>query len=266
MFPQLFKIGGFSQSTYGVLVAIAFLVALMMIGRLARRAGLNYDAVVNLGILCGVTAILGAKIMMFLVDFPYYLHNPGEIFSMASLRAGGVFYGGLIAALIAAAIYMRRKQLPPLKTADVFAPGIALGHAIGRLGCFAAGCCWGRPTKLPWGVTFTNPLANEFVGVPLGIKLHPTQLYESAAEFLIFGILYWRIHRQHPPGAIISLYLLLYSTARFLVEFVRFHEQRNPFGGPLNTSQWISLALAALGAGYLLRLRGRQRATQLGAR
>ena len=162
MFPRLFHIGSYSQSTYGVLVALAFLVALSLIARLARRAGLNSDAVVNLGILCGLSAIVGAKIMMFLVDIPYYARNPGEIFSLASLQAGGVFYGGLIAALIAAVVYMRRHHLPALPTADVFAPGIALGHGIGRLGCFAAGCCWGRPTKLPWGVTFTNPLASNW--------------------------------------------------------------------------------------------------------
>jgi len=252
MFPRLFTLGGFSQSTYGVLVALAFLVALWMIASLARRAGLNSDVVVNLGILCGLSAIVGAKIMMFLIDIPYYAAHPGEIFSLASLQAGGVFYGGLIAALIAAAVYMRRHHLPPLATADVFAPGIALGHAVGRIGCFAAGCCWGRPTKLPWGVTFTNPISQQTVGVPLGIPLHPTQLYESAAEFLVFGILYWRIRRDHTPGAIISLYLILYSTARFLIEFVRFHDQPNPFGGPLNTSQWISLALAALGAAWFL--------------
>lgn len=259
MFPRLFHLGSFSQSTYGVLVALAFLVALYVIARLARRASLNSDAVVNLGILCGISAIVGAKIMMFLVDIPYYARNPGEIFSLASLQAGGVFYGGLIAALIAAVVYIRRHRLPALLTADVFAPGIALGHGIGRLGCFAAGCCWGRPTKLPWGVTFTNPLSHDLVGVPLGIRLHPTQLYESAAEFLIFGILYWRIRRQHAPGAIIGLYLILYSTARFLVEFVRDHPgEPNPFGGPLNTSQWISLALAALGAAYFIRGAGSQ--------
>jgi phosphatidylglycerol:prolipoprotein diacylglycerol transferase len=258
MFPQLFHIAGYSQSTYGVLVALAFLTALAVIGRLARRAGLNYDAVLNLAIYCALAAIVGAKIMMFLIDIPFYAHNPGEILSLSSLQAGGVFYGGLIGALIAAAIYMRRKHLPPLTTADVFAPGIALGHGIGRLGCFAAGCCWGVSTKLPWGVTFTNPVAKSLVGVPLGVALHPTQLYESAAEFLIFGILYWRIRKPHAPGAIISLYLMLYSTVRFLVEFVRYHEQPNPFGGPLNTSQWISLALLVLGAAYWVRLWKRQ--------
>jgi phosphatidylglycerol:prolipoprotein diacylglycerol transferase len=254
MFPRLFQIGSFSQSTYGVLVALAFLAALSLISRLARRAGLNSDRVVNLGILCGVSAIIGAKIMMFLVDIPY-MRNPGEIFSIASLQAGGVFYGGLIAALIAAVVYMRRHALPPLPTADVFAPGIALGHGIGRLGCFAAGCCWGLPTDLPWGVTFTNPVAQQLVGVPLGIRLHPTQLYESAAEFIIFGVLYWRIGKPHRPGAIISLYLILYSAVRFAVEFVRSHEQPNPFGGPLNTSQYISLALMAVGATYFVRSR-----------
>jgi phosphatidylglycerol:prolipoprotein diacylglycerol transferase len=253
MLPRLFQIGSYSQATYGVLVAVAFLVALSVIARLARRASLDGNAVVNLGIVCGLSAIVGAKIMMYLVDIRYYVDNPGEILSLATLQAGGVFYGGLIAALIAAVVYMRRHHLPALPTADVFAPGIALGHGIGRLGCFAAGCCWGLPTRLPWGVTFTNPLSQQLVGVPLGIKLHPTQLYESIAEFLIFGVLYWRIRRQHAPGAIISLYLILYSTVRFLVEFVRYHEQANPFGGPLNTSQWISLLLVALGASYFLR-------------
>ena len=267
MLPLLFHIGGFSQSTYGVLVALAFLAALTVIARLARRASLNSDAVVNLGILCGLSAILGAKLLMYLVDIPYYVRNPGEIFSMSSLRAGGIFYGGLVAALIAAAVYMRRHHLPPLPTADVFAPGIALGHGIGRLGCFAAGCCWGRPTRLPWGVTFTNPLAEQRVGVPLGIPLHPTQLYESAAEFLIFGILWWRIRREHAPGAIISLYLILYSIARFLVEFVRDHPgEPNPLGGPLNTSQWISLALAALGAAYFVHNAVRASAPAAGVR
>ena len=255
MLPRLFHIGSYSQATYGVLVAIAFLVALSVVARLARRAGLNSDQVVNLGILCGLSAIVGAKLMMYLIDIPYYVQNPGEILSLSTLQAGGVFYGGLIAALIASTVYMRRHRLPPLLTADVFAPGIALGHSIGRLGCFAAGCCWGLPTSLPWGVTFTNPIAHELVGVPLDIKLHPTQLYESAAELIIFAILYWRIRRPHAPGAIISLYLILYSAVRFLVEFVRYHEQANPFGGPLNTSQWISLLLAALGAAYFLRRR-----------
>ena len=181
MYPEIFHLSYFH--TYGVLVAIAFLVALWMAGRLATRAGLNSDAVTNLGIYCALAAIAGAKLMMFLVDLPYYMQHAGEIFSLATLQAGGVFYGGLIAALAVAWWYMRRTRLPLWKTADVFAPAIALGHGIGRLGCFSAGCCWGVRTNVPWAVTFTNPVANDLVGVPLNVPLHPTQLYESFAEF-----------------------------------------------------------------------------------
>lgn len=255
MLPDLFHIP--FLHTYGVLVALAFLAALWLTERLARRAKLNAESVLNLGIYCALAAIAGAKLMMFVVDMPYYMEHPGEILSFSSLQAGGVFYGGLIAALITAYVYMRRKNLAPLATADVFAPGIALGHGIGRLGCFSAGCCWGLPTHLPWAVTFTNPEAKALVGVPLGIPVHPTQIYEALAEFAIFAVLYRRILRPHHQGAIISLYLMLYSAVRFLVEFVRFHEQANPFG-PFDTSQWISIGLFSLGAVYWLRVRKRQ--------
>ena len=253
MYPEIFHIP--FLHTYGVLVALAFLAGLWMAARLGKQAGLNTESITNLGIYCALAAIVGAKLMMFLVDIPYYTEHPGDIFSLSTLQAGGVFYGGLIGALLVAAWYMRKTHLPVLRTADVFAPGIALGHGIGRLGCFSAGCCWGVECHLPWAVTFTNPVANQLVGVPLRIPIHPTQLYEAFAEFLIFGILYWRVSKAHQTGAIISLYLVLYSTARFIVEFFRFHEQGNLWGGPLDTSQWISMGLFLLGASYFLATR-----------
>ena len=256
MYPEIFHLS--FLHTYGVLVALAFLTALWLAGRLARRAKLNADEVTNLGIYCALSAIAGAKLMMFLVDFRYYTEHPGEIFSLSSLQAGGVFYGGLICALAVSIWYMRKTHLPGLPTADVFAPAIALGHGIGRLGCFSAGCCWGVECHLPWAVTFRNPVAKDLVGVPLDIPLHPTQLYEAFAEFAIFAVLYWRIQKPHKPGAVISLYLMLYSTVRFVVEFFRYHEQGNLLGGPLDTSQWISLALFALGASYFLARRSQQ--------
>ena len=252
MFPEAFRIGSFFQSTYGVLVTLGFLVGVWMASRLGRKAGLDSEAVLNLGIYVALAALLGAKLLMILLDLGYYSRNPGEIFTLATFRAGGIFYGGLIAALIAAAVYTRRKRLPGLLTADVFAPAIALGHAIGRLGCFAAGCCWGQESSLPWAVTFTNPLSNQLFGTPLGIPLHPTQLYEAFSEAIIFLILYWRFHRPHRPGAVIGLYLALYSSVRFLVEFVRAHDEVNPFYGPLVAEQWLALALVAGGV-WLLR-------------
>ena len=253
MYPEIFHVS--FLHTYGLLVAAAFLVGLWMAGRLGNQAGLNQDAVTNLGVYCALAAIVGAKVMLFIVE-------PGDFFSWGMLQAGGVFYGGLIAALLVAWWYMRKTKLPPLGTADVFAPAIALGHAIGRLGCFSAGCCWGVECHKPWAVTFTDPAAHDLVGVPLNTPLHPTQLYESAAEFLIFGILYWRFRRAHKSGAIISLYLMLYSTARFIVEFFRVHEQGNLWGGPLDTSQWISIALFALGASYFAFKRRAPEASQ----
>jgi phosphatidylglycerol---prolipoprotein diacylglyceryl transferase len=249
MYPEIFHLS--FLHTYGVLVALAFLAGLWVATHLARQAKLPAEAVFNLGFYSALAAMLGAKIMMILVDLHYYTEHPGEIFSLGTLQAGGVFYGGLIAALLVAAWYLRKSGLPGLPTADVFAPGIALGHAIGRLGCFSAGCCFGIECHLPWAVKFTNPVSQ----VPpelLNVPLHPTQLYESFAEFLIFGILYWRIRRPHAAGAIISLYLMLYSTARFIVEFFRYHEQGNLWGGPLDTSQWLSILLFLVGASYFV--------------
>jgi phosphatidylglycerol---prolipoprotein diacylglyceryl transferase len=247
MYPQILHLS--FLHTYGVLVAIAFLAGLWVATSLARRTKLPAEAVFNLGFYSALAAMLGAKVMMILVDLPYYAQHLGEIFSLSTLQAGGVFYGGLIAALVVAGLYLRKTKLPVFPTADVFAPGIALGHAIGRLGCFSAGCCWGVECHLPWAVTFTNP-ASQVPPELLGVPLHPTQLYESFAEFLIFGILYWRIRKPHPAGAIISLYLILYSTARFIIEFFRYHEQGNLWGGPLDTSQWLSILLFVAGTSY----------------
>jgi phosphatidylglycerol:prolipoprotein diacylglycerol transferase len=249
MYPELFHIS--FLHTYGVLVALAFLSAVWMAAHLARRAGIDAEAVTNLGIYCALAAMAGAKLMMFVVD-PDYRR---DIFSWASLQAGGVFYGGLLAALAVAWWYMRKTKLPLFETADVFAPAIALGHGIGRLGCFSAGCCWGVLCDRPWAVTFRNPVANEVTGVPLNVPLHPTQLYESLAEFAIFAILFWRIGKPHGRGAVIALYLMLYGAVRFVVEFYRYHEQGNLWGGPLDTSQMISLALFAVGASRFLIFR-----------
>jgi phosphatidylglycerol---prolipoprotein diacylglyceryl transferase len=257
MYPELFHLS--FLHTYGVLVAIAFLTGLWMAGHLGKQAGLNVEAVTNLGIYCALAAIVGAKLMMIIVSLPEYVADPRRIFTLETLQAGGVFYGGLIGALGVAWWYMRKAKLPPLRTADVFAPGVALGHGIGRLGCFSAGCCWGIACHRPWAVTFTNPVANDVTGVPLNTPLHPTQLYEAFSEFLIFGILYWRVRRAHSPGEVIGLYLLLYSTVRFVVEFFRTHEQGNLWGGPLDTSQWISIGLFLLGAYfYFVKSRGPQ--------
>jgi len=253
MLPKLISIGDFFLPTYGLLVTIGFLTGLWLATRLARRDGLNADDVVNLAVYCALSGIFGAKLLMFIQDFNYYRRNPGEILSVATLQAGGIFYGGLVAALGVAWWFLRKKKLPALRTADAFAPGLALGHAIGRVGCFAAGCCWGLECGRPWAVTFTNPESNRMFGTPLFVPLHPTQLYEAAAEALIAFALWRRSLVPHKPGLIIGLYLAMYSSVRFVVEFFRAHDAANPFGGPLSASQWIALGLAALGLWILRR-------------
>lgn len=253
MFPEVLKIGSFFIPTYGVLVSLGLLLGLWMTARLGRREGLNPELLVNLGIYCAVAGIIGAKLLMFAFDFGYYFRNPRELFSLSTLQAGGVFQGGVLLAIGVAFLYVRKHNLPGLKTADVFAPGLALGHAVGRLGCFAAGCCWGVECSRPWAVTFTNPEANRLTGVPLNTPLHPTQLYESFAEAVIFVVLYKWIRRARRPGSVIGLYLVLYSAVRFAVEFVRAHDESNPLGGALSVTQWISLALFAAGLWLVVR-------------
>lgn len=252
MFPKLIEHGDYFLPTYGVLVAMAFLVGLWVTLKLARRTGINTELVTNLVVYSALSGMLGAKVLMIAFDWDHFRANPGEIFSLATLQAAGVYQGGLILAILVAFFYLRAQEIPWLPAFDAFAPGIAIGHAIGRMGCFAAGCCWGEKCDLPWAVTFRNPAANALTGVPLFTALHPSQLYEVATNLLLFAFLWWRFGKAHRPGTIIGLYLVLGSAARFLIEFTRHHEQALPFGLPLSITQWIALGLAALGAFLLL--------------
>ncbi|HEY1214395.1 MAG TPA: prolipoprotein diacylglyceryl transferase [Bryobacteraceae bacterium] len=251
MYPKLISIGSFYIPTYGVLVALGFLAGLMIALRLARRSGLPADKIANLAVYCAIGGIAGAKLFMFFFDAPYYWAHPGEIFTLQTLQAAGVFHGGFIVALLVAIFYMIRQKLPVLPTMDAFAPGVIIGQAIGRLGCFAAGCCWGRECDLPWGVRFRSDFA---APVPLDKPLHPVQIYESVCDFAIFYILYRCFRRSHRPGQIIGLYLVLFSTVRFIFEFYRVHEQS--LVGPFSLTQWIALALLLVGALMLWFTRG----------
>jgi phosphatidylglycerol:prolipoprotein diacylglycerol transferase len=259
MFPKLIQFGDFFLPAYGFFVAIGFLAGMGLTLRLARRTGLDRDRIANLAIYCALAGLAGAKLLMFLMDFPYYAENPGRIFSLDTLLSAGVYYGGFLAALAFGWSYIRRHRLPWWRTADTFAPGIALGHAIGRLGCFAAGCCWGSECRRPWAVTFTNPEAHELTGVPLGVPLHPAQLYEAAATALVAAFLYLRYRRPHAEGEILAWYLALYSGARFFLEFFRHHDQPFPVAAvPLTWTQWIAAALFLAGVALLLGQRRQQ--------
>ncbi|MBP1602920.1 MAG: lgt [Acidobacteria bacterium] len=251
MHPRLLELGPVTVYTYGVLLAAAYLAGLQMATARARSRGLEASRVMDLGIIIIIAAIVGAKLLLVAVDFNYYRGHPAEIFSLA--RSGGVFYGGLIAAVLAAFWYLRRHKMPVWVTCDVFAPGIALGHAIGRVGCLFAGCCFGRPTTLPWGIVFSDPFAASYVGTPLGVHLHPTQLYEAGAELAILALLLAVERRGRPfAGRTFWFYTLLYGVSRFVIEYFRGDERGMLLG--LSTSQFISVVLVPLSVYMLLRL------------
>jgi phosphatidylglycerol:prolipoprotein diacylglycerol transferase len=253
MYPEIFHIGNFPINTYGVLLALAFLAALFVAGRMAAREGLSKERIYDLGLWMLVAALVGSKVLLLFAEPEY--RDVRNLFSLDFLRSGGVFYGGFIGAVVTGYVLVKRYRLPWWKTADAFAPGIALGQAIGRQGCFAAGCCWGKPTNLPWGVKFTE-LGHKITDVPTDVYLHPTQLYESFAALAIFLFLVWQHRRKKFDGQIIALYAVLYSIARFTIEFWR-DDPRGDIAGlttltGLSTSQIVSLIVFIAGATVLI--------------
>src|SRR5690242_3285770 len=237
------SIGDWPVYSYGVLLALAYLAGLQLAVIRARRVGVDPARIMDLGIYLIIAALVGAKLMLVIVDFNYFRANPRELFSL--VRAGGVFYGGLLAAFATGMWLVGRYKLNLWTTADLIAPGIALGHVIGRFGCLLAGCCYGKPTHVPWAVTFTSPVAQLNVGTPLDVPLHPTQLYDAGAELLILVLLLTTERRGHPfEGRTFWLYMLLYAVSRFVVEFYR-GDDRGMFG-PLSTSQWVSIVVVPL--------------------
>jgi phosphatidylglycerol---prolipoprotein diacylglyceryl transferase len=248
VFPQLFHIGDFFLPTYGLLVALGVIAGLTMTAKLSRSQGLDPEQNWNLGVLAILAAIVGAKVLLFVNDWSYYSTHRDQIFSLSTLQAGGVFSGGVIAAVLVSLWYIRRHHMPVLRTCDTFAPGLALGHAIGRIGCFAAGCCYGRSTSHFWGVTFTSEFAHERAETPLHQSLQPTQLMESAAELINFFILYWLIRNKKFEGQIIGAYLFLYGVERYFLEFLRGDGGRGSmFNGAMTGTQFIAILMVIAG-------------------
>jgi phosphatidylglycerol---prolipoprotein diacylglyceryl transferase len=248
VYPQLIHFGKFFLPTYGFLVSLGVLLGLWISVRNSERLGIDGDKAWNFGILLVLSGIVGAKVLYIINEWGYYSAHPAEIFSVTTLQAGGVFSGGLLAAFIAAAWYVRRNHMPALGTCDAFSPGLALGHAIGRIGCFAAGCCYGKPTDHFWGVVFRNPLANQITGTPLNVPLEPTQLFEAAVEFANFIFLMWLLKRRKFDGQVFGAFLFIYGVARFFLEFIRDDPGRGSvFGGMISGTQLIALGLVAAG-------------------
>jgi phosphatidylglycerol---prolipoprotein diacylglyceryl transferase len=255
MHPILFEVGGFPIYTYGVLMAAAYLLGLQFALVRARARGLDPNRIMDLGIWIIVSALVGAKLLLLVIEWEAYGTSPWEMLTL--VRSGGVFYGGLITALLVSIWYLRRHRMPVWSVADVFAPAVALGHVVGRLGCFFAGCCHGRPTDVPWAVTFQSPYAAQNVGTPINIPLHPAQLYEAGAELFILGVLLLteRTGRAF-PGRTFWTYMFLYGISRFVIEFYRGDERG--MVGALSTSQFVSVLIVPLSIVMLILLARRR--------
>jgi phosphatidylglycerol---prolipoprotein diacylglyceryl transferase len=249
MHPILFHLGSAPIYTYGVLVATSFLAGLFCARLQAAKAGLNPDRIWNFAIYGILIALVSSKVWLLVSEWGYYIANPGQIFGITTLQSAGTFYGGVAGGIVWTTLYSRVTKLPILAVLDVCAAPVALGHAIGRIGCFVAGCCYGKATSLPWGVRFTSPTAAQIAGTPLNISLHPTQLYEAAVEFVNFLLLIWLGKRQRFSGQLIGAFFMLYGIERGAIEFLRDDPGRGMiFHDTVSLMQIISLAFILAGA------------------
>jgi phosphatidylglycerol:prolipoprotein diacylglycerol transferase len=251
MHPVLLRIGPFAVHTYGVFVAMAFLSAIALALREARREGEDPNKILDVCFYALVAAIIGSRILYVLVNWSIFRHDPLEILRL--WHGGLVFYGGFIGALITALWCINKKGLPLLKTMDIMAPSIAFGQFVGRIGCFFAGCCYGKTCDLPWAVTFTHPESL----APKGVPLHPTQLYSSLNSLLIFFALMWLRRIKRFEGQIFWVYVLLYAVTRSILEHFRGDERGMFLEGMLSTSQLIGLIAAVIAIAMMIILRRR---------
>jgi phosphatidylglycerol:prolipoprotein diacylglycerol transferase len=251
MYPVLFRIGPFAVHTYGVFVAMAFLSAIALALREARRVGEDADHILDLCFYMLIAAIVGSRVLYVVIDWPTFQQDPVEIIRI--WHGGLVFYGGFIAALLTAFWYTKKKGIPLWKTADILAPPVAFGQFVGRIGCFFAGCCYGRVCDLPWAVTFTDPESL----APKGIALHPTQLYSSLNALLVFVVLVLLRRIKSFEGQIFWMYVLLYGLSRSILEFFRGDERGTLVADMVSTSQLIGVIMAAMAIAMIIVLRPR---------
>lgn len=254
MHPDLFSIGPLTVHSYGVLMAIGVLAGVTLARLRAARCGEDPQAIVDLGVFVFAMGLVGARLAHVLLDLPYYLEDPVRILKV--WEGGLAFYGGLALAVPAGVIFIKRRGMSVARTADIIIPGVSLGHAFGRIGCFLNGCCYGKPCDLPWAVSFHSQLspANAEMGP---IPLHPTQLYSSAGLFALTAVLLLADRHKTRDGQLLWLYLIGYGTLRFVVEFFR-------GDSPMWQLRWLTPGQAVSLAGVVAGAVGLARSARAG--
>ena len=236
MYNDLFSIGPINIHTYGVMVAVGVLAALFTGEARAKKRNMDADVLYPMTFLCVVLGFCAAKVLFCIVEWESFIQNPLNVLS----NSGFVVYGGILGGVLTAYAYCRIKKLSFVDYFDLMMPSVALAQGFGRLGCFFAGCCYGRETDSFIGITFSQ--SNY---APNGVKLIPTQLFSSAGMLMIAGILFWYGRKERPKAKVGALYLILYSIGRFTIEFFR-NDYRGEIG-IFSTSQFISFFVLALG-------------------
>ncbi|MHB8054766.1 MAG: prolipoprotein diacylglyceryl transferase [Candidatus Aminicenantales bacterium] len=255
MHPILLKLGPLTIHSYGFFMAMGVAFGILFLYRQARRQGLDASRMIDAAFYIMIVALIGSKLTLLVGNFSYYLSNPRELLWIA--RSGGVFQGGLVFGLLFALWYFRKYKLPTLKIADIVGPALALGHGFGRIGCFLAGCCYGRACTLPWAANFQSGYAHNLTGVPIHQDIHPVQLYEAALNFANALVLYLLLRKKKYDGQVFSFYMINYAVIRFFTEWFRGDHSSAGylFEGP---SAFLSLSfsqvfcLIALVAGLIL--------------
>jgi len=255
MYPTLFEINlGFIKiplHTYGLMIAIGFLLAIQTVRKLSVKNKVNPDLVSDLSFWLLMYGFIGGRALFVITRLDYFVQNPIDIFKV--WEGGLVFFGGLITSTAYAVYFFFKHKLSPWKMIDILSPGVVLAHAFGRLGCLGAGCCYGRPTDLPWGIK----LNSELVDVTMrGVPLHPTQIYESLSLLILFsGMIYVSKHKKF-EGQVGLTYFMIYPIVRSIIETFRGDSIRGfLIDNMLSTSQFISILVflaAALVLGYRL--------------
>ena len=249
MYPILFRLGSLHIYAYGFFIALGFIAGLVLAILTARKEGVPFERVVDIFFYTVFSAILGSRILFVLVNIDFYRDHPYHVFK--TWEGGLVFYGGLIMAVGISIGYMKWNRLPLWKLTDLFTPPIALGLFLTRIGCFFAGCCYGKETSLPWRVIFKNPNSLARLNVPL----HPTQLYDAVNGLVLFLFLIWISRRKVFDGQVFWLFILLYSITRFFIEMLRGDPRGFLFGDFISTSQGIGIFLTLIALFMLFYLK-----------
>ncbi len=232
------ELGPIKLPTYGFLLCVSLLAGIQWAVARAPRFGLPADFIYTLSCVSALVAVVGAKLTTWAIA-----GVPGTLEVM--FTTAGTFLGGFLLAILTAGVTSYRAGYSIWSVGDCAAPAFALGVVLVRIGCFGASCDYGLPTDVPWGVVFTNPVAAQFTGIPLGLKLHPSQLYESALGLSILITLLWMERKPRKSGALVLTFATMYSIGRFVLEYWRGDVERGIYG-PLSTSQWLSLGTVAL--------------------